>query len=268
MNKTLVLSGTSALIVGLVLALGFTVIPNVSAQSVVELSEILPGDLVRGVSNNAVYYYGKDGFRYVFPNDKTFFTWYDNFDTVKWIADSDLSKLQIGGNVTYKPGSKMIKINSDPKTYAVGSGGTLRHVGTQEVATALYGSSWNTMIDDIPDGFFSNYQKGGAIEFASQFSASAESASAGNIGLDKQLKPFVTVDVSDTGFSDVTISPNTAVRFINTGSTKHAVSANDKSWGTGTMNSGQSFTRYFQSGDEVMFHDKYNESLTGSINMN
>ena len=99
--------------------------PSASAATI-PVSQVNAGDLVRGQSFPAVYYVGRDGFRYVFPNDKAYFTWYSNFDNVKWLSDPDLGTLQIGGNVTYRPGAKMIKINSDPKVYAVGENGSLR----------------------------------------------------------------------------------------------------------------------------------------------
>src|SRR5690349_3043752 len=67
-------------------------------------SSVNSGDLVRGQTYSAVYYIGADGLRYVFPNQKTYDTWYSNFNTVKFISDADLAKIQIGGNVTYKPG--------------------------------------------------------------------------------------------------------------------------------------------------------------------
>jgi hypothetical protein len=96
-------------------------VPQTQALTVVN-----SGDLIRGESFSAVYYVGLDGFRYVFPNDKAYFTWYSDFDDVKVITDAELSDIQIGGNVTYKPGVRMVKINTDPKTYAVDAGGTLR----------------------------------------------------------------------------------------------------------------------------------------------
>src|SRR3989339_1796433 len=123
----------------------------------VSIDDLNAGDLIRGQAVSAVYYYGEDGFRYVFPNDKTYFTWYSDFDDVRWISDTDLGKIQIGGNVTYKPGVKMIKINTDPRVYVVTKGGVLHHVDDEATATSMYGSSWNRMIDDVPDGFFSNY---------------------------------------------------------------------------------------------------------------
>src|SRR3989339_2273381 len=136
-KKTLLLFSAIALVFG-----SFNFIHPAEAATTA-LADLNAGDLIRGQSLSAVYYYGADGFRYVFPNDKTYFTWYSNFDSVKWLTDADLGKIQIGGNVTYKPGVKMIKINSDPKTYAIGEGGALRWVSTESAAIALYGSDWN-----------------------------------------------------------------------------------------------------------------------------
>ena len=102
------LSFTTAIVIALILT-GTT--QNVSAGSLVTIDDLYAGDLIRGESYSAVYYYGKDGFRYVFPNDKTYFTWYDNFDGIKWLSDSNLAKIQIGSTIAYKPGNKMIKIN-------------------------------------------------------------------------------------------------------------------------------------------------------------
>lgn len=67
----------------------------------------------------AVYYLGADGKRYVFPNQKTYMTWYSNFSTVKVVSSTEMSSYPIGGNATYRPGTKMIKITTDPKVYAV-----------------------------------------------------------------------------------------------------------------------------------------------------
>ena len=86
------------------------------AQALTDIDDVGSDSLIRGETFSAVYYMGADGFRYVFPNSNTYFTWYDDFDAVKMISDSDLATIQIGGNVTYRPGSSMIKIQSDPKT--------------------------------------------------------------------------------------------------------------------------------------------------------
>jgi hypothetical protein len=152
------------------------------------------GSLVRA-SQPSVYYYGPDGKRYVFPNEKTYKTWYADFGGVVTISDAELAALPIGGNVTYKPGSRMVKITSDPKVYAVDAGGTLRPIKDEATAIALYGSAWNTMIDDVPDAFFVNYKSGTEISSAASYSASAASAAASSIAADRGLAATSSVDV-------------------------------------------------------------------------
>jgi len=120
------------------------------------------GSLIKA-SLPAVYYCGADGKRYVFVNDHAFFSWYEDFFGVQTISDADLAKIPLGGNVTYRPGERLIKIQSDPKVYAVSRGGILRWVTTEAAAIRLYGANWNKLIDDIPDSFFVNYRVGAPI---------------------------------------------------------------------------------------------------------
>jgi hypothetical protein len=157
-----------------------------ASQSANAAETIVSGDLIKA-STPAVYYYGADGKRYVFPTEKTFFSWYDNFDLIKTITDSELALLPIGGNVTCRPGVRMIKITTDPKTYAVGTNGILRHITSEEIAIALYGSNWNTKIDDMADTFFVNYRIGDPITNVSQFTPSDATSAATNINSDKGL---------------------------------------------------------------------------------
>ncbi len=121
------------------------------------------GSLIKSPDNPAVYYCGADGKRYVFPNSAVYFSWYPDFSGVVTITPEDLAKIPLGGNVTYKPGVRMVKIQSDPKTYAVARGGVLRWVTTEAVARALYGDNWNQFIDDINVAFFLNYVIGDPI---------------------------------------------------------------------------------------------------------
>lgn len=238
-----------------------------TAASTTALADLDAGDLIRGQSLSAVYYFGKDGFRYVFPNDKTYFTWYTNFDDVKWLTDADLGKVQIGGNVTYKPGVKMIKINSDPKTYAVGQDGALRWVTTEEIAISLYGSNWNTKIDDVADGFFSNYSMSREIEEVDDFVPTDETAGVSDINDDKGLKsPYViTIDADGYSDTDLDIGGNRAVKFMNHDTVKHTATAEDLTWGTGTLNAGDSFSRYFNSNGVFEYFCSYHSNETATI---
>lgn len=237
------------------------------AQALTSLAQVQPGDLIRGTSFSSVYYMGSDGFRYVFPNSNTYFTWYSNFDSVKFLSDADLSKIQIGGNVTYRPGVKMIKINTDPKTYAVDQNGNLRHVGSEAVAIALYGSSWNQQIHDMPDAFFGNYKIGTAINSASDFNPAAKTAAVTNINIDKGISAPKDVSISSGGYSpsSVTISAGQSVRFTNNHSIKHTATAEDLSWGTGTLEPGQSFIRKFETPGVYGYFDSYDSTKSGAI---
>lgn len=151
-----------------------------SAQALVAA----PTELIKG-SGSAVYYYSSNGKRYVFPTEKTYFTWYSDFSRVTTISDAQLAALPIGGNVTYKPGVKLIKITTDPRVYAIDTNGTLRHIDSESIATGLYGSDWSKKIDDLPDAFFVNYKLGSKIASISEFSPATITAKAVSIDVDK-----------------------------------------------------------------------------------
>lgn len=128
-------------------------------------SSVVAGDLIKA-SGQAVYYYAANGKRYVFPNEKTYFTWYKDFSSVKTITDAELAAISIGGNVTYRAGTRLIKITTDPKVYAVSPTGILHWVESEAVAKSLYGDNWATRIDDVPDPFFVNYTVGSSVATA------------------------------------------------------------------------------------------------------
>jgi hypothetical protein len=121
------------------------------------------GSLIRTSLSATVYYCGSDGKRYVFPNANTYATWYKDFLTVQTITPEAMASISLGGNVTYRPGVKLIKIQTDPKVYAVDRNSTLRWVTTTAIATKYYGSTWAKKIEDIPDAFFTNYKIGDPI---------------------------------------------------------------------------------------------------------
>ncbi len=124
------------------------------------------GDLVKAPDSRAVYYVGSDGRRYVFPNQLTYLTWYGDFASVRTIADAELAALSIGGNVTYRPGTRLVKIVSDPRVYAVEPGGVLRPIPDESAAVALYGADWSKRVDDVPDAFFFSYRIGAPLAAA------------------------------------------------------------------------------------------------------
>ena len=131
--------------------------------------------LIKG-SSPTVYWYASNGKRYVFPNIKTFYTWYSiqDLSRVQTLSDQELSTIALGGNVTYRPGAKLVKVATDPKVYAVSRYGVLRWVTSEYVARTLYGSNWTQWVEDVPDTFFTNYTIGAAIYNASDYNVSNE----------------------------------------------------------------------------------------------
>ena len=164
MRKTFMLAVFSALI-------AFAPMAPVSAA-------VPSGSLIKA-SGPAVYYVS-GGKRYVFSNEKVYFSWYHDFSSVVTVSDQELASFLIGGNVTYKPGTKLVKIQTDPKVYVVGPGGTLRWIATEEAAKALFGNAWAKQVDDIPDAFFLNYRQGADVAVVTDFD-SVEAAKIGDI---------------------------------------------------------------------------------------
>jgi hypothetical protein len=148
----------------LVLGMVVGVVGAPQATNAVTANTIIKG------SGPTLYWHATDGKRYVFPNTNTFYSWFssDDFRRVQTISDSELGGITIGGNVTYRPGYRLVKVTTDPKVYAVSRYGTLRWVTSETVAEQLYGAGWRWRIDDIPD-MFTNYIVGSPIYSASDY---------------------------------------------------------------------------------------------------
>ncbi|MBI2099524.1 Ig-like domain-containing protein [Candidatus Uhrbacteria bacterium] len=139
------------------------------------------GDLLKSADNAAVYYYGADEKRHAFPNERVYKSWYADFSSVKTISAEDLASIALGKNVTYRPGVKMIKLQTVPKVYAVAKGAKLRWVQTEEVARALYGADWNKKIDDVSDALFTDYMEETTITSSADYGPATETTNAPTI---------------------------------------------------------------------------------------
>jgi chitosanase len=118
---------------------------------------ITSGALIKG-SSSTVYYIGNDGRRYVFPNQAVYSSWYQNTNqSITMVNDQDIAALPLAGNITMRPGAYLVKIQTDPKVYAISPGGYLHWVINEQIARDLYGENWNKQIIDVPDAFFVNY---------------------------------------------------------------------------------------------------------------
>lgn len=228
------------------------------------------GDLIKG-SGPAVYYFGPDGRRYVFPNDKTYFTWYSDFSKVKTVSDGVLSTIPLGrSNVTYRPGRKMIKITTDPKVYAVDQGGFLRGIGSEQLAETLYGLNWKKNIDDVADGFFVNYKMGTPIQTASDYQPTNVMTQTATISQDKQFdetKITVTIGSTSNGFvpSTTTVKKGTTITWTNNDNMVHTVKGNG--WASGDIKPMGTYSRTFDTAGAFDYTCSIHPVMQGSINV-
>lgn len=132
------------------------------------VSGIGSGDLIKLVNDNdpsthedeAVYYLDKDWRRRPFPNQAVYKSWYTDFSGVKSLTKEQMSQFRLGKSVVYRPGTRLVKIPSVPKVYAVEPNGSLRWIESEEVAITLFGTDWNKLVDDVSEVFFTDYREG------------------------------------------------------------------------------------------------------------
>lgn len=229
------------------------------------------GDLVKGQSTSSVYYYASNGKRYVFPNEKTYFTWYADFSGVKTISDAHLGTIPIGGNVTYRPGVKMLKITTDPRTYVVDQGGVLRHVGSESLANTLYGLNWKNVIEDLPDPFFINYRVGTAIQTASDYTPANVKTLTTTIAQDKQFdetKVTVSIGSVSSGMvpTSITVKKGTQITWTNRDNQVHTV-VGSGGIESGNVQGGQSWSKTFDTVGSFDYHCGVHPAMQGTINV-
>ncbi len=166
------------------------------------------GLLIKSESSPAVYFAYNDK-RFVFPNEAVYSSWYSDFDDVVTVPDAELAALPLGGNVTFKPGS-LIKIESDPRVYAVSHLGYLHWLTTETVAKNLYGEGWSTLVHDVPVTSFMDYAEDEPIEEGEDVSPDVTSAIqqlAQN--MKKRYAPILTL-LQDDGVNQATIRMDAA----------------------------------------------------------
>ncbi|GEM_PF-3375563 len=128
--------------------------------------------------DTAVYYIATDGRRHAFPHEKVYFTWYRDFSNVVTISATNMASIPLGANVTYKPGVRLVKFQTDDHVYAVSVGrGTLRWIRTEDLAAALNGPFWRSNVEDISDAFYLDYHRSDDIIFVTDFSPSVTAES-------------------------------------------------------------------------------------------
>lgn len=121
------------------------------------------GDLIKLEAITTVYFIDDDNRRHSFPNEPVFFSYFPSFDGIKIVSDEIMAKIPLGSNITVRPGTNLVKIESDPRVYAVEPYGVLRWLSDQQIIEKLYGLDWENRLIDIAPTFFIDYQEGQPI---------------------------------------------------------------------------------------------------------
>jgi len=108
------------------------------------------------------YYIGADKKRYIFPNEGTYKSWFGDLEVKNMKTIDDVADIQIGGNVTYRPGSKILKTESVAEMFFIAPGAVLQAI-TEEMAIDIYGDDWEDYIEEIENHYFTNYKIGKPI---------------------------------------------------------------------------------------------------------
>lgn len=131
-----------------------------------EGKELVTGDLVKTDNSTTVYYYSSaTNTRHAFPNIHVFLSWFtlDDLNQVKDVANDQIKNAALGKNMTYKPGTRLVKIQTDPRVYAIGYNNTLQWIETEDTAKFYYGNDWADRVDDINVAFFGDYTIGNSV---------------------------------------------------------------------------------------------------------
>jgi len=121
------------------------------------------GRLVKSPEHPAVYLAARDGRRYTFPSEGQFYSWYEDFSPLSVIGATELAARPLGGNVLYRPGSRLLKTALSPAVYIVGENGILHWVTDAQVLEDVYGQGWQRHIAVIPDSHLADYTFGESI---------------------------------------------------------------------------------------------------------
>lgn len=147
----------------------------------------LAGNVLVGPKVPTKFYLARDGKRYVFPDEtNTYESWKSVLPPIKTITQDELESYPLGGNVWYRPGTRLIRIQSDARIFAVAHGGVLRAIN-EGTAVMVFGKDWETKLDTLQDHYFTNYNPGEPILSPADYSADAEMTKSPTIELDKGI---------------------------------------------------------------------------------
>ncbi len=210
---------------------------------------LIPGTVYQTDNSSSLFYLGEDYHRYIFPNEATFLSWYDDFDNVVSVENEIINQTPIGGLVTVNPdGETWVKIQSDPKVYAVSNGGFLHWIPTEAAAESLGGDNWADRIIDLPDTVFAGYTIGIPVDIFNP-NLEFDDETAKSIDEDKNLLSPEQVEILTqeetrniyVSNNYVSVKVGEPVHFINNSSDwipEVVLTGDSGTWGSGVIEGG------------------------------
>lgn len=161
MKKLLILS---------VLALAGTVLVSPAPSYAAELET---ERFIRS-SDGSIYWFAEDERRYVFPDGATLQSWLGGtLGMLEDEPDAALAQFPVGGLMTIRPGTRLVRFETDATVYVVTRGAKLRAVAP-DYAAAYYGADWKQKVDVLSIALYPNYRIGAPIEKVSDFDRATE----------------------------------------------------------------------------------------------
>ena len=119
------------------------------------VNEVHAASVIKSTSFSTVYYITQDFKRAPFPNEITYFTWFDSFDEIEMVTDATLSTLELALPIMPKPDVVLVKTPSTPEVYVMRDGQDdptrpdLHWIETEEQAREWFGSLWALYVLDV-----------------------------------------------------------------------------------------------------------------------
>lgn len=138
-------------------------------------------DFLKGIPLNVViksqglgflYWRGSNGNRFSFPTEDVFLSWFPASQfrpAIFNLTDAQVVAIPLAGSVLYKAGTRLIKLSSDPKIFAVGNNGSIHWIPSEGTIEKIFGYYWRNILVTIPDVLFVNYSVGRVIESPQDF---------------------------------------------------------------------------------------------------
>lgn len=115
------------------------------------------GSLVK-TTNSTVYYLGEDGKLHPFISSLVYYSWYADFNNIKYLSSTRLRQYEIGQPVCLRPGTWLVKFEVSPVIHAVEPGCQLRPLLSDGEAVILYGYGWRQKVLEFSDAELAFYR--------------------------------------------------------------------------------------------------------------